>query len=103
MRKEAKPLDDCGGAKELAAYRLSVAKEDLADAEHSFGEKRYRNANNRAYYAIFRAISACLALEFRSFKTHAQVIGHFNKGYVAIHQQYSMAKRKDEIDFFYSL
>ena len=76
-KKEAKPLDDFGGAKELAAYRISVAKEDLADAEHSFEEKRYRNANNRAYYAIFRAISACLALEFKAFKSHAQVIGNF--------------------------
>ena len=26
-------LDDIGGAKELAAYRLEVAKEDLASAE----------------------------------------------------------------------
>ncbi|MBQ9364969.1 MAG: HEPN domain-containing protein [Schwartzia sp.] len=81
-KKEAKPLDDFGGAKELAAYRISVAKEDLADAEHSFEEKRYRNANNRAYYAIFRAISACLALEFKAFKSHAQVIGNFNKDFI---------------------
>lgn len=45
-------------------------------------KKRYRNANNRAYYAIFHAISACLALEFKAFKSHAQVIGNFNKEYV---------------------
>lgn len=75
-------LDDVGGAKELALYRLSVAKEDLGDAEQNFKEKRYRTANNRAYYAIFHAISACLALEFKAFKSHAQVIGNFNKDFV---------------------
>ena len=82
MKKEPELLDDAGGAKELADYRLSVAKEDLADAEHSFENKRYRNANNRAYYAIFHAISACLALKFKAFKSHAQVIGHFNKDFI---------------------
>ena len=82
MRRKRGPLDDVGGAKELADYRLSIAKEDLADAERNFEEKRYRNANNRAYYAVFRAISACLALEFKAFKSHAQVIGNFNKDFV---------------------
>ena len=42
----------------------------------------YRVANNRAYYAIFRAISACLALENKAFKHHSQVIGNFNKDFV---------------------
>ena len=82
MKRKAGPLDDFEGARDLAAYRLSVAKEDLADAEHNFEERRYRNANNRAYYAIFHAISACLALEFKAFKSHAQVIGNFNKDFV---------------------
>lgn len=82
MRRKPGPLDDFGGAKELANYRLSIAKEDLADAERDLEEKRYRSANNRAYYAIFRAISACFALEFKAFKSHAQVIGHFNKDFV---------------------
>ena len=76
------PLDDVGGAKELAKYRLHIAKEDLIDAENSFRGQRYRNANNRSYYAIFHAISACLALQFKSFKTHAQTIGNFNKEFV---------------------
>lgn len=31
---------------------------------------------------FFHAISACLALEFKAFKSHAQVIGNFNKEYV---------------------
>lgn len=75
-------LNDVGGARELAMYRLGVAKEDLEAAETSFEHKQYRSTNNRAYYAIFRAISACLALEFKAYKQHAQVIGNFNKDFV---------------------
>lgn len=75
-------LDDVGGAKELALYRISVAKEDLETAEMNFKNRHYRASNNRAYYAIFRAISACLALEFKAYKQHSQVIGNFNRDFV---------------------
>ena len=75
-------LDDAGGARELALYRISVAKEDLDAARMSFQNGHYRASNNRSYYAIFRAISACLALEFKAYKQHAQVIGNFNKDFV---------------------
>ena len=75
-------LDDIGGAKELAMHRLAVARDDLEAAKQNFNEKHYHSSNNRAYYAIFRAISACLALEFKAFKQHAQVIGNFNKDFV---------------------
>lgn len=75
-------LDDKGGAKELALYRLSAAKEDLEAAEFNLEKGHYRASNNRAYYAIFRAISACLALEFKAYKQHSQVIGSFNKDFV---------------------
>ena len=75
-------LDDKGGAKELALYRISAAKEDLEAAEFNFEKGHYRASNNRAYYAIFRAISACLALKFKAYKQHSQVIGNFNKDFV---------------------
>lgn len=75
-------LDDVGGARELAFHRIGVAKEDLEAAEINFNNEHYRASNNRAYYAIFRAISACLALEFKAYKQHAQVIGNFNKDFV---------------------
>ncbi len=75
-------LNDVGGAKELALYRIGVAREDLDAAEMNFESGHYRASNNRAYYAIFRAISACLALEFKAYKQHSQVIGNFNKDFV---------------------
>lgn len=53
-------LNDMGGARELALYRLKIAKEDLAAAERCYDSQDYRAANNRAYYAIFRAVSACM-------------------------------------------
>lgn len=75
-------LDDKGGAKELAFHRLKTAKEDLKAARLNFESGQYRTTNNRAYYAVFRAISACLALEFKAYKQHAQTIGAFNKDFV---------------------
>lgn len=75
-------LDDIGGAKELAGYRLGAAREDLEAAQLNFEMAQYRASNNRAYYAIFRAVSACLAMEFKAYKQHAQVIGNFNKDFV---------------------
>lgn len=75
-------LDDAGGARELALYRINTAREDLESAEINFESGHYRASNNRAYYAIFRAISACLALKFKAYKQHAQVIGNFNKDFV---------------------
>ncbi len=75
-------LDDIGGAKELAQYRITIAKEDLEAAKINFQIGHYRASNNRAYYAIFRAVSACLALEFKAYKQHAQVLGNFNKDFI---------------------
>ena len=75
-------LDDIGGAKELAGYRLGAAKEDLKAAQLNFEMAQYRASNNRAYYAIFRAVSACLAIKFKAYKQHAQVIGNFNRDFV---------------------
>ena len=42
-------LDDIGGAKELALYRIGAAKEDLEAAEKSFESGHFRASNNRAY------------------------------------------------------
>lgn len=77
-----KELDDIGGAWDLAMYRIEIAKEDLLAAKTLFENRGYRIANNRAYYAIFHALSACLAIEFKGFKSHGQTIGQFNKDFI---------------------
>lgn len=66
----------------FAKYRLERAKQDLSDAEFSYRNRRYLNANNRAYYAIFHAIKAVLATEKKDFKRHKDVLAYFNQHYV---------------------
>lgn len=66
----------------FAKYRLERAKQDLSDAEFNYKHKRYLNANNRAYYSIFHAIKAVLALERVDFKRHKDVLAYFNQHYI---------------------
>ena len=73
----------------FANYRLDIdfgiierAKQDLSDAEFNYNDKRYLNANNRAYYAIFHAIRAVLVLERVDFKRHKDVLAYFNQHYL---------------------
>lgn len=67
---------------DFSKYRLERAKETLKTAKVIFEIKDYASANNRAYYAIFYAIRAVLALEKKDFKKHKDVIAYFNQHYV---------------------
>lgn len=66
----------------FAKYRLERAKQDLSDAEFNYKNRRYLNANNRAYYAIFHAIRAVLATKMIDFKRHKDVLAYFNQHFV---------------------
>lgn len=66
----------------LAKYRLEQSKENLEEAEALFNINKFKGANNRAYYSIFHAIKAILALEQIDFKKHSSVIAYFNKEYI---------------------
>lgn len=67
----------------FARYRLNKAEETLETARMIFNEgKDFTSANNRAYYAIFYAIRAVLAMEEVDFKRHKDVLAYFNKEYV---------------------
>ena len=64
----------------FSEYRLQKAKDTLNTSEFILKELQdYTGANNRAYYAIFYAIKAVLALENKDFKRHKDVIAYFNK------------------------
>ena len=67
---------------DLSNYRLNQAKENLEEAQCLFDLSKYKGATNRAYYAIFHAIKAVLALEQTDFKKHSSVIAYFNKQYI---------------------
>ncbi len=69
-------------SKELGSHRLEQAREELNDAKILFKVKSYKSANNRAYYSIFHAIKAVLALEPIDFKRHKDIIAYFNKNYI---------------------
>lgn len=76
-------LPDIGDKMDIAKHRLQVVKEDLKDANILLESNSYRGANNRAYYAIFHAVSAVLATEGVAFKKHKDTLAYFNKNYVA--------------------
>ena len=69
-------------SKELCRHRLEQAEENIEEAEILFKVKKYKGANNRAYYSIFHSIKAVLSLEPIDFKRHKDVIAYFNKNYV---------------------
>ena len=67
----------------FSKYRLNKAKETLETAKMILKNgKDFSSANNRAYYAIFYAIRAILAIKEVDFKRHKDVLAYFNKEYV---------------------
>ncbi len=71
-----------GSVRDLVHYRIETAKSDLLSANILLNEGEYRGANNRAYYAIYHAISAVHALDGKSYKRHKNTLSYFNKDYV---------------------
>ncbi len=66
----------------LSKYRLERAKEFLSSARKNLEIEEYKTANNRAYYSIFHAMRAVLALDEVDFKKHSGVISYFREHYV---------------------
>ncbi|HUV86075.1 MAG TPA: HEPN domain-containing protein [bacterium] len=66
----------------LARWRLESAKARLAEARNSLKTRGYPGAINRAYYAIFTALRALLALKRIDSKTHQAAFLLFQKHYV---------------------
>ena len=75
-------LPEKGTVKDLVLYSIETAKSDLRTAAMLLTQKEYRAANNRAYYAIFHAITAIHALDGNAYKRHKEVLAKFNKDYV---------------------
>ncbi len=97
--------------KSLAIYRLEQAKENLEEAEALFSINKFKGASNRAYYSIFHAIKAVLALEETDFKKHSSVMAYFNKEYVSkeifprelgkrVNEARLFREKSDYVDFY---
>ena len=65
-----------------SAYRYEKARNNLRSAKKLFENDDYASANNRAYYAIFHAIRAVLALDQFDSKKHSGVISEFRLRYI---------------------
>ena len=57
-------------------------KEDLASAHNTYDSGEFRTANNRAYYAVFHALRAVLALDSYDSKKHSGIISEFRLRYI---------------------
>ena len=68
--------------KELAKYRLEKANSELTSTDVLMEKQLYDQTLNRAYYAIFHAIRAVLAMDLFDSKKHSGVIAEFNKRYI---------------------
>lgn len=67
---------------DLSRYRLTKAAEMLAAAKRDIDAEDYASANNRAYYCVFHAMRAVLALDGEDYKKHSAVIARFSMNYL---------------------
>ena len=67
---------------EYSRYRLERAKESLCVSRELEENGHYRDANNRAYYAVFHALRAVLALDGFDSKKHSGIIAEFRRLYI---------------------
>lgn len=66
----------------LVEYRLQEAFESLEEAEILLREKKTRGAMNRAYYSMFYAALALLAIKQLETSKHSGVISLFHREFV---------------------
>lgn len=67
---------------DISKVRLEHAKECLQDAKLLLAGESYRSAANRAYYAVFHAMRAVLALDGVDMKHHSGIISEFRRCYI---------------------
>ena len=67
---------------DLSRYRMERAAEMFKTAKRDLEAGDYASANNRAYYCIFHAMRATLALTGEDYKKHSGVISRFTEQYL---------------------
>lgn len=68
--------------KALSQYRMERSEAMLLSAKRDFRAEDYASANNRAYYCLFHAMRAVLALDGVDFKKHSAIIARFGQDYL---------------------
>ena len=69
--------------RELLKYRYDRAVETLEVAKELFKNGKYKDANNRSYYAAYYAMRAVYTLQGKDFKKHKTLLAEFKKEFVA--------------------
>lgn len=64
--------------RELLKYRYDRAVETLEVAKELFENGKYKDANNRSYYAAYYAMRAVYTLQGKDFKKHKTLLAEFN-------------------------
>ena len=95
----------------LSKYRLEQALENLNSARKNLEIDELKTANNRAYYCVFHAMRAVIALDEQDFKKHSGVISYFREHYIKtkvfnrqcsdIVSSSSLIRNKSDYDDFY--
>lgn len=75
-------MPDIDALIQLSQYRLEKAEDMLATAKRDLFAQDFASTNNRAYYCIFHAMRAVLALDGEDFKKHSAVIARFSMQYL---------------------
>ena len=97
--------------KALATLRLEQASSCIKDAEIMLGAASYKTAANRAYYCVFHAMRAVLAIDCFDSRKHSGVIAAFRERYIKtgifptgfsdiIKQSFDIRGKSDYEDFF---
>ncbi|MDE7311107.1 MAG: HEPN domain-containing protein [Eubacterium sp.] len=87
----------------LARVRLDRSLELLLEAQELFAKESYKSANNRAFYAIEKAIKALLAAAGTEAQTHSGALKQFNFKYIYngdgtfIQEDYQIAAKAERI------
>jgi hypothetical protein len=66
-----------------ARKMYAVAKEKIKSANVLIKSGMYNDALSRAYYGAFHSVSLLFFIAGQSFSSHSQLIGNFNKQYIA--------------------
>ncbi|MCL2628056.1 MAG: HEPN domain-containing protein [Oscillospiraceae bacterium] len=69
--------------RDYSLLRLEKSADDLDTARINYKSEKYDAAANRAYYSVFHAIRAVLALDNIERKKHSGNISYFREHYLA--------------------
>lgn len=97
--------------KALIQYRLEQADESLEAAKLLHEHQKYRPAASRAYYAMFYAVLALLAVRSSATSKHSGVISLFDRDFVKtglfdrrfskwLHEAFDLRQRADYREMF---